>query len=132
MKRLQALIGSCAVIALGAGTGCEEMPPVEAPAQPQVVPEYTPTYGWNWFDSPWGWCGPDGGWGWARPWYGSSWGPRHHAYASPGVQVAPPAYRAAPHAPHFAPPAYHFAPRTLAVPHLGAHPAGGFHGGRRR
>ncbi len=158
MMKLRALIGSCAVMALGAGTACEEMPPAEVAVQPQVMPEapayaagtaaslgqwvwterygwvwvpaeasplevqgepyvylYTPAYGWTWFDSPWGWYGPDGGWGWARPWYGSYWGPRYHAYASPGVQVAPPAHRAAPGVANVAPPAYRGQPRPFDV-----------------
>ncbi|HEX8796645.1 MAG TPA: hypothetical protein VF765_37095 [Polyangiaceae bacterium] len=216
MMKLGALIGSCAALALGAGTGCEELPPAEVAVSPQMMAEvpayaqgeaagtgqwvwtaqygwvwvpaetaplavqgepyvylYTPTYGWTWFDSPWGWYGPGGGWGWARPWYGSDWGPRYHAYTSPGVNVAPPAYRVAPRATNVAPPAYRVAPgamnvappayrgasrgfnaapvyrapsramnvappayrmappRTLAVPHVGVRPGGGFHGGRR-
>jgi hypothetical protein len=64
MMTLRTLIGSCAVLVLGAaGTGCEEMTPVEAPLQPEVAPEASLPYApgeasalgqWVWTD-PYGW-----------------------------------------------------------------------------
>jgi hypothetical protein len=135
MMKVLAAIGGCAVMAFG--TGCEEMPPAEAPVQAQVVAEaptsqgqwvWTEQYGWVWvpadavplavqgepyvylYTPTYGWTWFDSPWGWYGPAGGWGWArPWYGGYWGPRYHVY------APRAVQVAPPAYRVAPRATNV-----------------
>jgi hypothetical protein len=93
MMRLRALIGS-AVLALGAGTGCEEMPPVEAPLQPGIAEGAPAPYGEAQPYAP-GEASTQGQWVWTDP-YGWVWLPAdaqpYEVQGEPYVYLYAPTY----------------------------------------
>jgi hypothetical protein len=141
MRKVLAVVGGCAVIALG--TGCEVLAPVEAPppyaqglASTQGQWVWSDQYGWMWvpaeatplevqgepyvylYTRSYGWTWFDSPWGWYGP--AGGWGARAYRFAPRATNIAPPAYRVAPRALNVAPPAHRF-----------VGPGAGFHVGRR-
>jgi hypothetical protein len=135
MKKVLTVIGSCAVMALGA-TGCEEVPPAAYPEAPTYAPEasaqgqwvLTSQYGWVWvpaeampvevqgepyvylYAPTYGWTWFDSPWGWYGPAGGWGWArPWYGTYWGPRYHVY------APRAVQVAPPAYRVAPRATNV-----------------